>query len=451
MLIPAPLQGRTMEMHHRRLLIWHMLLALMTLLFFVSPIGAQGDAHVDVLTAKGAITPIVAGYIQRGIETAEEDGAACLVIELDTPGGSVQVTEQIIQSMKAATVPIVIYVYPQGGKAASAGTFLTFAAHAAAMAPNTRIGAAHPVTMGEEMSEAVEDKAVNDTVALIKGLAKPRGPDAIAWAEEAVRESSSITEDEALELGVVDLVVRDLEALLEELDGREVLVGEARLILHTAGARVNRVPMNAIEGFLHTITDPNIAFILMTLGLNGIIFELSQPGGYLAGIVGAICLVLALFSFGVLSVNWTGLIFVALAFVLFIADVKAPTHGILTIGGVISFVLGSMVLFNTPFAPISRGLVLGVGLATGSFFAFAIAKVFGALQRQPTTGMEGLIGQPAEARSDLDPKGTIFLKGELWQAMTDGGEVKEGEEVEVTGVDRFRLLVRRKGRASPQE
>jgi membrane-bound serine protease (ClpP class) len=447
---PTTLRGRTMERHKRKLLIWQMVLALAISLFLASPMGAQGDAQVDVLTAKGAITPIVAGYIERGIEIAEEDGAACLIIELDTPGGSVQVTEQIIQSMKAATVPIVIYVYPQGGKAASAGTFLTLAAQAAAMAPNTRIGAAHPVTMGQEMPEAAETKAVNDTVALIKGLAEPRGSDAVAWAEEAVRESSSITEDEALELGVIDLVAEDLEALLEGLDGREVLVGRETLILHTSVARVNRIPMNAIEGFLHTITDPNIAFILMTLGLNGIIFELSQPGGYMAGIVGAICLVLALFSFGVLPVNWTGLIFVALAFVLFIADVKAPTHGILTIGGIISFILGSMILFNTPFAPISRGLVVGVGLATGTFFAFVIAKVFGAHQRRPTTGTEGLVGQLAVARSDLDPQGTVFLKGELWQAVAGHGTVKEGEEVEVTEVNGFKLLVKRKGGGSAQ-
>jgi membrane-bound serine protease (ClpP class) len=440
-----------MEKQQRRLILWYIILVLGLSLLFASPIGAQVDAQVDVLTAEGAITPIVTSYVKRGIETAEQDGSICLIIELDTPGGSVQLTEEIIQGMRAATVPIVIYVYPQGGKAASAGTFLTLAAHAAAMAPNTRIGAAHPVTIGEEMPEAEEAKAVNDLVALIKGLAEPRGPAAVAWAEQAVRESSSITEDEALELGVIDVVAQDLQALLQALDGREIVVREETFTLHTAGAKVNRIPMNAIEGFLHVITDPNIAFILMTLGLNGIIFELSQPGGYLAGIVGAICLVLALFSFGVLSVNWTGLVFIVLAFVLFIADVKAPTHGILTVGGVISFILGSMILFNTPFAPISRSLVVGVGLATGGFFAFVIAKVFGAHQRRPSTGMEGLVGQSAVARSDLDPNGTVFLKGELWQAVASDRVVKRGEEVEVTAVDGFKLLVKRKAGASSQE
>lgn len=433
-----------MAKNHRRILIWQALLVLATSLLLASPSKAENDSVVDVLFAKGPVTPIVASYIERGIETAQRDGAACLIIELDTPGGSVQVTEETIQSMKAANVPIVVYVSPSGGKAASAGTFLTLAAHLAAMAPNTRIGAAHPVDLsGQEQSEAMEAKAVNDAVALIKGLAEPRGPEAVAWAEQAVRESSSITEDEALELGVIDFIAQDLSALLQALDGHEVVVRDQPRTLQTAGAAVNRIPMSSIENFLHTVTDPNIAFLLMTLGLNAIIFELSQPGGYLAGIVGAICLVLALFALGVLSVNWTGLIFVILGFILLFADVKAPTHGILAGLGVVSFILGSMILFSSPFAPVSRSLVVGVGLATGVFFAFVIAKVFGAHQRRPTTGMEGLVGQLAVARSDLDPAGTVFLKGELWRAVASEGTVRKGEEVEVAGVDGFKLLVKR--------
>jgi membrane-bound serine protease (ClpP class) len=394
----------------------------------------------------------VASYIERGIATAESDGAASLIIELDTPGGSVQVTEEIVQGMQATSVPTVIYVHPRGGRAASAGTFLTLAAHAAAMAPNTRIGAAHPVDMsGEGMSETMEEKAVNDAVALVKGLAEPRGSDAVEWAEKAVRESSSITEDEALELGVIDFVAGDLTELVEALDGHQILVRDQEVTLQTRGASINRIPMNAIEGFLHTLTDPNIAFILMTLGLNAIIFELSQPGGYLAGILGAICLVLALFSLGIISVNWTGLIFVILGFVLMLADVKAPTHGILATLGVVSFILGSMILFSSPFARVSRSLVVGVGLTTGVFFAFVMAKVFGAHRRRPTTGLEGLVGQLAVARSDLDPIGTVFLKGELWEAVAREGTVKNGEQVEVAEVDGFKLLVKRVARRSIHE
>jgi membrane-bound serine protease (ClpP class) len=432
-----------MDIHRRRALVCYLLLILVAL-SLASPAQAQDASHVDVLTVEGAITPIVASYIDRGIQTAQRDGSLCLIIELDTPGGSVDVTGQIVQAMRAASVPIVIYVQPEGARAASAGTFLTFAADVAVMAPSTRVGAAHPVDMsGQEMSEAATAKSVNDAVALIKGLAASRGPDAIAWAERAVRESSSITEEEALELGVVDFVARDLTEVVAGLDGREVTVGDASVTLSTQGASVIRLPMNSIEAFLHTITNPNIAFLLMTLGLNAIIFELSQPGGYFAGVVGAICLVLALFSLGVLSVNWTGLIFVVLAFILLIADVKAPTHGILTALGVVSFILGSMILFSSPFAPVSRALVVTVGLTTGVFFAFVVAKVFGIHQRRPTTGLEGMIGQLAVARSDLAPTGTVFLKGELWQAVTSEGTIKRGEQVEVVAVEGFKLRVTR--------
>jgi membrane-bound serine protease (ClpP class) len=433
-----------MDIRHNKALLWNLGLALLVALSFAPATQAQSASQVDVLTVKGAITPIVAAYIDRGITTAEKDGSACLIIQLDTPGGSVQVTEEIVQSMKAAAVPIVVYVQPTGAKAASAGTFVTLAAHLAAMAPGTRIGAAHPVDMsGQEMTEEVMAKSVNDAVALVKGLAEPRGPEAVAWAESAVRESSSITEEEALERGVVDLVAKDIPTLLQELDGREVVINDQTVTLATEGARINELPMSSIEGFLHTITDPNIAFLLMTIGLNAIIFELSQPGGYLSGVIGGICLVLALFSLGVLSVNWTGLIFIALAFILLIADVKAPTHGILTVLGVVSFILGSMILFSSPFAQVSLQLVVAVALCTGAFFAFVIAKVVGIHRRRPITGIEGLLGQLAVARSDLDPSGTVFLKGELWQAEVSEGSVRRGEQVEITEVDGFRLKVRK--------
>jgi membrane-bound serine protease (ClpP class) len=433
-----------MKNRHSKALLWNLGLALLLALSFAPATQAQSDSQVDVLTVKGAITPIVAAYIDRGITTAQSDGAACLIIQLDTPGGSVQVTEEIVQAMKAAAVPIVIYVQPTGAKAASAGTFLTLAAHVAAMAPGTRIGAAHPVDMsGQQMTEEVMAKSVNDAVALIKGLAEPRGEEAVAWAESAVRESSSITDEEAIERGVVDLVTKDLNTLLSELDGREVVLNDQTVTLATEGAAINQLPMSAIEGLLHTVTDPNIAFILLTIGLNAIIFELSQPGGYISGVIGGICLVLALFSLGVLSVNWTGLIFIALAFILLIADVKAPTHGILTVLGVVSFILGSMILFSSPFAQVSLHLVVAVALCTGGFFAFVIAKIVGIQRRQPTTGKEGLLGQLAVARSDLNPEGTVFLKGELWQAVASEGAVRKGEQVEIFEVNGFKLRVRK--------
>ncbi len=414
------------------------------LLSFVAQARAQGEAHVDLLTVKGAITPVVASYMERGIEMAEADGAEALIIELNTPGGSLSVMEGVVQRMAVSRVPIVVYVYPQRAMAASAGTFVVLAAHVAAMAPQTSIGAASPVSgQGEELSETEQAKAINILVSLIKGLSERRGEEAAEWAEKAVREAASATAQEALELGVIDLVAANVDEVLEGLDGREVNLDGRTVILETAGAMVNPIPMSPIEGFLHTITDPNIAFILMTLGINGLIFELSSPGGYLAGIVGGICILLSLYALGVLNVNYTGFLLIILAFILFVADIKAPTHGILTAGGIISFIFGSLILFQSPFARVSTSLVVGVGLGSGGFFAFAVAKAVQARLRRAVTGREALIGARAVARTDLDPTGSVFLRGEWWNAIAEGEGVRKGEEVEVIGVDGFQLKVKK--------
>jgi len=421
-------------------------LILASLLFsLVAQATAQGEAHVDLLTIEGAITPVVASYMERGIEMAEADGAEALIIELNTPGGSVSVMEGVVQRMAISRVPIVVYVYPQRAQAASAGTFVVLAAHVAAMAPGTSIGAASPVSgQGEELPETEQAKAINIMVSLIKGLSERRGEAAAEWAEKAVREAVAATDQEALDLGVVDFVVPSLDTLLQELDGFEVELQGQTVTLETTGARVERIPMNPIESFLHTITDPNIAFILMTLGINGLIFELSGPGVSLAGIVGAICILLSLYALGVLSVNYTGFLFIALAFVLFVADIKAPTHGLLTVGGIISFIFGSIILFQSPFARVSTSLVVGVGLGSGGFFAFAVAKAVQARMRRAVTGREALVGTVAVARTDLDPTGSVFLRGEWWNAIAEGEEVRKGEQVEVIGVDGFQLRVKKK-------
>jgi len=391
----------------------------------------------------GAITPIVKEYILRGIEQAERDGAAMLLIQMDTPGGSVTLTKDITQRMTASRVPIVVYIAPTGAYAASAGTFITLAGHAAAMAPGTSIGAASPVAGGgEDLPETAKEKEISILEADIKGLAKKRGEEATEWAALAVREAKAATEDEALELGVIDLIAGSVPDLLEQLDGMEITVAGEPVTLHTAGLPANELPMSPLENLLHTITDPNIAFILMTLGLNGILFELSNPGGYFAGVVGGICLLLALYAMGVLSVNYTGLLFIVLAFVLFIVDIKATTHGVLTVGGIASFIIGSLILFNSSYAQVSISLVITVGLATGAFFAFVVAKALGAQRRQPTTGSEGLIGEIATVRTDLTPAGTVLIKGELWDAETDGITIERGQRVEVLRRDGFRLWVR---------
>jgi membrane-bound serine protease (ClpP class) len=409
----------------------------------LSPLHAQ-DRHVAVLTVEGAVTPVVARYIERGIEQAEAEGAELLVIKLDTPGGSVTLMQDIVQRMIAADVPIAVYVAPPGAQAASAGTFIVLAAHIAAMAPNTSIGAASPVSaQGEDLPDTAKDKAVNALVAQIKSLADRRGERAVAWAERAVRSAEAATAQEALELGVVDLIVPDVTALLEGVHGMEVELQSGTVTLETRDAAIVDVPMTLIEQFLHTITDPNIAYILLILGINGLLFELANPGSFVPGVIGAICLLMGFYALGVLDVNYTGLALIALAFVLFVLDIKAPTHGVLTLGGIVSFVLGSLILFDTPFYAVSRGLIFSVALVTAAFFAFAVGAALRAQRRKPTTGTEGLIGAIAQARTDLDPAGTVFLHGERWKARTEGETIRRGEYVRVSGIDGFELIVKR--------
>ena len=408
--------------------------------------GAQGQAaaHVDVLEIEGAVTPIMISYIERGIRTAEEDGAEALVVLLNTPGGQTDLMNRVISAMLASDVPVVVYVYPRGAYAASAGTLITLAGHAAAMAPGTTIGAASPVgSQGEDLGETMEAKVKEDLKAQARGLAARRGDEAVAWAESAIEEARAATAEEALELGVIDLVAGSLDELLAGLDGLEVVVNDRQVALETAGAEVRELPMTFPEQFLHIITNPTVAFILLTVGLNALLFELSAPGGYVAGVVGAICLVLAFYALGVLPVNYAGLIFIILAFGLFIADVKAATGGVLTVGGVVSLVAGALLLFNSPLYRVSISAIVGVALVTGLFFAFAMTKAVQIRRRPSVTGTEGLIGQLGEARTALEPEGTVFVRGELWQAESLDGPIEKGERVQIAGVHGFRLQVRR--------
>lgn len=418
------------------------LIAFALLSLRLPPAHAQGARAVSVLTVEGAVTPVVARYIARYIREAGSNGVELLVIRLDTPGGAVNVMQGIVQTMIAADVPIAVYVAPEGAQASSAGTFLVLAGHIAAMAPNTTIGAASPVGgQGEELAETAREKAVNALVAQIKSLADRRGERAVAWAEKAVRSAEVATAQEALEIGIIDLIAPSVNDLLAEVDGQEVKLKTRTVTLHTAGASIVDVPMTFVEQLLHTITDPNIAYILLILGINGLLFELANPGGFVAGVIGAICLVLGFYALGVLDVNYAGLVLIGLAFVLFVLDIKAPTHGVLTVGGIAAFVLGSLILFNTPVYAVSRGLILGVALVTASFFAFAISAALRAQRRKPTTGLEGLVGSPAQARTDLDPEGFVFLNGECWKARTEGASVRRGETVRVVAVDGFQLVV----------
>jgi len=426
---------------------WAPLVLWLVLFLSVGAAGsAQGQAaaHVDVLEIEGAVTPIMISYIERGIATAEEDGAEALVVLLNTPGGQTDLMNRVISAMLASDVPVVVYVYPRGAYAASAGTLITLAGHAAAMAPGTTIGAASPVgSQGEDLGETMEAKIKEDLKAQARGLAARRGDEAVSWAEAAIDEARAATAEEALELGVIDLVAGNLDELLAGLDGLEVVVNDRRVALETAGAEVRELPMTFPEQFLHIITNPTVAFILLTVGLNALLFELSAPGGYVAGVVGAICLVLAFYALGVLPVNYAGLIFIILAFGLFVADVKAATGGVLTVGGVVSLVAGALLLFNSPLYRVSISAIVGVALVTGLFFAFAMTKVMQIRRRPSVTGTEGLIGQFGEARTPLEPEGTVFVRGELWQAESLDGLIEKGERVQIAGVRGFHLQVRR--------
>jgi membrane-bound serine protease (ClpP class) len=426
-------------------------LVLTALLLNVTGLSAQGN-RVLVLEIEGPVTPVMVSYISRGIQHAEATGIEAMVIVLDTPGGSVTLMEEIVKAIRSATVPVVVYVAPPGAMAASAGTVVILAAHVAAMAPETSIGAASPVSgEGQELGETVERKEKEILKAQARGLARRRGKEAVAWAEQAIEESKAASADEALELGVVDFIANDLNDLLRQMDGFMVTVMGDDIILHTAGATSEKLPMNALEHLMHTIANPTIAVILMTIGVNALIYELSAPGGYVAGIIGVICLGLGLYALGVLSVDYTGLIFIALAFVLFVLDIKAPTHGVLLAGGIASFVFGAVLLFQSSSFDVPWGTIISMAALTGGFFAFIVAQAIRAQSWRVTTGGEALIGAAAVARTDLTPKGTVFLMGEYWNAVAEEGDtIKAGAPIDVVGREGFSLRVRAKSTDSPK-
>lgn len=428
----------------RRSVVWIVFLLVGVLSLLSSSAAAEGGNVVRVVKVKGAINPVVADYVTRSISVAEQEAAHAVVIEIDTPGGLDSSMQQIIQSIVQSKVPVIAYVSPQGGRAASAGAFIVMASHVAAMAPNTNIGAAHPVAMGEgEMDETMTAKVTNDAVARIKSLAERRGRN-VEWAEKAVRESISSTEKEALDQRVIEYIANDLGSLLQQVDGKEVTLDSGKVTLRTVGAITVPIEMNFIEQFLHAISDPNIAYILMILGINGILFELMNPGAIFPGVVGGICLLMAFFALGTLPVNYAGVALILLAFILFVADIKMPTHGILTVGGVVSMILGSLLLLNSdaPYFTVSWSVIAGVVIATASFFFLAIGAIARTYRRPATTGVEGIVNAVGTARTELNPDGVVLLQGENWDATVEGEPVAKGARVIVTGVDGLHLTVK---------
>ncbi len=413
------------------------------LLTLIAPAGAAGQAErvayrVDI---KGPITVVTASYLQRAIDKAEADGAAALVVVLNTPGGGLTTTREIVAAMRAATAPIVVYIGPAGATAASAGAIITLAGHAAAMSPGTSIGAASPVSMEGEMGEVERRKAENILVADLKALTEHRSASAQEWAERAVTESAALSATEALATGVVDAVAETPEEALAQLQGREVIVAGQARALDAAGIPLRSVPLSFVEQLLDALLDPNIAFILLTVGMNAILFELSSPGGYVAGIVGAICLVLGFFALGVLDVNWAGVGLIALAFILFVADVMTPGLGVLTGLGVLSLALGATVLFSSPLYQVSLSLVLTVAGFTAAFILFVVAKAVAAQRRPPATGASALLGARGVVRDALSPEGMVLVEGELWRAKTGGPALREGTAVRVVAVEGLTLTV----------
>jgi membrane-bound serine protease (ClpP class) len=399
---------------------------------------------VNVVRIDGVIGPAMARYVTRALNQTVRENAQALVIELDTPGGLMKSMDNITELLLNSPVPTVVYVYPSGARAASAGVFITYAANLAAMAPATHLGAAHPVTIGSGPIDKTEmAKITNDVVAQIRGFAIRRGRNAV-WAEQAVRQSVSVTAEEALGLHVIDAIADSPSNLLSKIDGRQVRTAGGLHRLETRNARIAQVPMDLAERFLLLLSNPNVGFILMTLAIYGLIFELSNPGLVFPGVIGGIALILALASFAAIDVNVAGLLFIAFAIVLFLADIKVPSHGILTSGGIASFVLGSLLLTQNqaPFLRISLTLILTVTALTAAFFMFAVGAGIRAQTRRVQTGREALVGATGVARCDLAPTGTVFVQGELWNAETDDGIIPAGARVRVERLTGLRLRVR---------
>lgn len=410
-------------------------------LLFAETQDKDSSRYVNLVRIDGPIGPISARIIMNAIEASVEDSAEALVIELNTPGGLDEPMRTIIKEILNSDVPVIVYVSPSGSRAASAGVFITLSAHIAAMAPGTNIGAAHPVSIAGQIDSTMIEKVTNDAVAYIKSIATKRGRNA-KWAEKAVRESISDTEYDALKLNIIDLVAKDIRGLLDECDGKKVLIPSGEKVLRTKGIEVKRIEIDWRDRILEVISNPNIAYVLYTLGMLGLFFEFSNPGSIIPGVVGAICLILAFFAFQTLPINYAGLLLMILALLFFLAEIKVTSYGILTIGGVISMLLGSLMLFESPlpYLRASLGIILTVVIATALFFIFAVGMGLKAQRKKTTTGEKGMVGLKGIAKSILDPEGHVFVHGEIWQAIADQ-KIEEGEKIKVIGVEDLTLKV----------
>ncbi|HEY63993.1 MAG TPA: nodulation protein NfeD [Caldilineae bacterium] len=429
---------------------WVQYLVLLILSFsLLTSALAESPDLIMVLEVRGVIDPVVAQYVERGIRAAHDENASLVVIQLDTPGGLDTAMRKIVQAILNSDIPIVVSVAPSGARAASAGVFITMAAHVAAMAPGTNIGAAHPVDMSQgEMPATMEDKVTNDAVAYVRAIAEQRGRNA-DWAEQAVRQSASLTAQAAREQDVIDLMAEDLPALLKMLDGYPVSLNGEEVVLQLESPTIEPYAMTWFERAAHGLIDPNIAYILLTLGTLALIAEFYNPGAILPGVSGVIALVLAFIALGSLPVNWGGVVLIIIALAFFLADIKVPGFA-LSVAGVISFILGSLFLFS-PFTPtpptmprlsVSPWLLVTMTAIIVGFFTIAVTAGLRAQRRASLTGTHMLVGQTGIVLSDLNPRGVVQVQSETWTAITAEGPIPAGETIKVIGVDGLHVLVR---------
>lgn len=422
--------------------------------------GQDDNPVIHVITVEGVISPVSADYIAHEIEAAEEADAEALIVELDTPGGLMNAMRDIIKLELNADVPVVMYVSPMGAQCASAGVFISYAAHIFAMAPGTNVGSASPVTMGggggmpgtEQQSDTTEGssnqetmmrKVMNDAVAQIKTLAEERGRNA-EWAEKAVREAVNITENEALELNVIDYISPSVDSLISQIDGDTVKLRSGEIVLSTKNAVVVQRERGLRYKVLEAISHPNVAYILMVLGFYGLFFELSNPGAIFPGVIGAFSLILAFFAFQVLPINYAGVALIILAIILFIIETQVPSFGLLTAGGIIAMTIGSFMLIDSPLPEyrVTWTVIIPVVLTTAAFFVLAMGLVFRAMKNKPTTGSEGIIGEIGEAETTIHTTGTVSVHGETWSAYSNE-RIPAGSKIKVIDRDGLKLQVER--------
>jgi membrane-bound serine protease (ClpP class) len=392
----------------------------------------------------GTINPASSGYIERGIELAEKENAACLLITLNTPGGLLKSTRVIVENMMKSSVPVVVYVSPPGAHAGSAGVFITLAANIAAMSPGTNIGAAHPVSMQSGGDSTMNEKSTNDAVAFVRTIAEKRNRNA-QWAENAVRKSYSITATEALDLKVIDLIAAEIPDLLKQINGRTVEVTGGSKTLNTSASTVENVEMSFVEKMLNILSDPNLAYILLMIGFYGLLFELYSPGAIFPGIVGVIALILAFYSLHTLPINYAGLALIIFGIILFLLEIKIISGGLLAIGGTVALLLGSMMLIrkipNMEFLRISWGVIIPTVVVTVLFFLFVIGAGLKAQRAKPITGVEGLAGETGLALESINPLGTVLVHGEIWNAEAVEEAIEKGQKIRVIAIDNLRLKV----------